>query len=82
MKKNHTNEISSFAAKTHFSHLLQRVKDGEKFTITKHNTPIAFLIPSSKSSNTEEAISNLLNFKENKRLKGLSLNDMRCEGRR
>jgi prevent-host-death family protein len=37
--------IGAFEAKTHLSSLLERVAKGEKFTITKHGTPIAQLVP-------------------------------------
>ena len=38
-------EIGAFEAKTHLSQLLRRVQAGERFIITKHNRPVAELIP-------------------------------------
>ena len=37
--------IGSFEAKTHLSSLLERVARGEEFTITRHGTPVALLVP-------------------------------------
>jgi prevent-host-death family protein len=34
-----------FQAKTHFSQLLERVAKGEEITITKHDRPVARLVP-------------------------------------
>ncbi len=38
-------------AKNNFTHLLDRVQDGEKITITRHGKPIAELSPTPKQSN-------------------------------
>lgn len=37
--------IGAFKAKTHLSELLERVRRGERITITKHGTPVAVLVP-------------------------------------
>ena len=37
--------VGSFEAKTHLSELLQRVSNGERFTITRHGMPVAELVP-------------------------------------
>jgi prevent-host-death family protein len=37
--------IGAFAAKKHFSSLLDRVSKGEKITITTHGVPAAVLVP-------------------------------------
>ena len=37
--------IGAFEAKTKFSELLERVKRGEEITITRHEKPIAKLVP-------------------------------------
>ena len=39
------NTIGAFDAKTHLSALLERVAKGERFTITRHGTPVALLVP-------------------------------------
>jgi prevent-host-death family protein len=38
-------KISAFEAKTHFGKLLDRVAAGEEIVITRHDKPIARLIP-------------------------------------
>ena len=38
-------EIGANEAKTHLPKLLERVRQGERFTITKHGTPVAELCP-------------------------------------
>jgi len=37
--------VGAFEAKTHLSSLLERVAKGESFTITRHGTPVARLMP-------------------------------------
>ena len=41
--------VGSFEAKTHLPQLLERVANGEEFTITKHGKPVARLVPASPS---------------------------------
>jgi len=38
-------EIGAFAAKTHFSQILERAAHGEEFIITHRGKPVARLIP-------------------------------------
>ncbi len=38
-------EIGAYEAKTHLPRLLERVRQGERFTITRHGVPIAELRP-------------------------------------
>ena len=40
-----TNEIGAFHAKTHLSELLEKVRQGQSFFITKHGHPVAELRP-------------------------------------
>jgi prevent-host-death family protein len=42
--------IGTFQAKTHFSQLLDRVARGEEITITKHDLPVARLVPAERPS--------------------------------
>ena len=37
--------IGSYQAKTNFSQLIERVKHGERITITKHGTPVVIMSP-------------------------------------
>ena len=45
--------IGAFEAKTKFSELLERVRKGEQITITKHEKPVAKLVPFDKPSGVE-----------------------------
>jgi prevent-host-death family protein len=40
--------VGAFQAKTHFSQLLERVAKGEEITITKHDRPVARLVPADR----------------------------------
>ena len=42
--------VGAFHAKTHFSQLLERVAKGEEITITKHDKPVARLVPAERPS--------------------------------
>jgi len=39
------NEIGAFEAKTHLPKLIEKVRQGASFVITRHGNPIAELIP-------------------------------------
>ena len=47
--------IGAFEAKTKFSELLERVGQGEEITITKHEKPVARLVPFEKPSRADLA---------------------------
>ena len=38
-------KVSAFQAKTHFGELLNRVSKGEEVVITRHDKPVARLVP-------------------------------------
>jgi len=38
-------KVSAFQAKTHFGKLLERVARGEEIVITRHDKPVARLVP-------------------------------------
>lgn len=42
--------VGTFHAKTHFSQLLDRVAKGEEITITRHDRPVARLVPAERPS--------------------------------
>jgi antitoxin (DNA-binding transcriptional repressor) of toxin-antitoxin stability system len=48
--------VGTFHAKTHFSQLLERVAKGEEITITKHDLPVARLVPADRPSREHVAI--------------------------
>lgn len=50
-----TMSIGAFEAKTKFSELLERASRGEEITITKHEKPVARLVPFEKPSRVELA---------------------------
>ena len=77
-------EIGAFEAKMQFSRLLQRVQAGERIVITRHNRPVAELIPFNPraADKVQEAIEGLKAFQETHCLEGLSVRDMIEEGRR
>jgi prevent-host-death family protein len=45
--------VGAFEAKTKFSELLERVSQGVEVTITKHEKPVARLVPFEKPSRVE-----------------------------
>lgn len=75
--------VNAFAAKTHLSQLLAEVEMGKHYMITKHNHPVALLIPLEEEStrSVEQAIDALLKFREKNSLGGLSIKDLIEEGR-
>lgn len=76
--------VGSYEAKTHLPRLLERVRKGDQFTITRHGVPVAMLVPVSGPSraDTAETIRQLKAFQRQHRLDGLSLREMIAEGRR
>ena len=78
------SEIGAFEAKTHLPQLLKRVQAGERFVITKHNRPIAELIPfrTHDAGKIRAVIDDLKAFQKTHDLGGLSVRQMIEEGRR
>jgi len=80
-----TETIGAYEAKTHFSALLEKVEAGEEFTITKHGTPVARLVPIKKDLTTAErrrVIESWINRPDKPTLGGLKIRDLINEGRR
>ena len=77
-------EVGAFEAKKNLSRLLERVQAGERFVITKHNRPVAELIPYNPRDigTIRAAIENLKAFQETHSLAGLSSRQMVEEGRK
>ena len=77
------SRIGAFEAKTHLPQLLRRVQAGERFVITRHNRPIAELIPFQPrdTAKVQAAIEDLKAFQASRSLGGLSVRDMIDEGR-
>ncbi|MBI2422255.1 MAG: type II toxin-antitoxin system prevent-host-death family antitoxin [Candidatus Hydrogenedentes bacterium] len=78
------NKVGAFEAKTHLSKLLERVAQGERFTIEKHGVPIAILQPSdtSRQKPVTEVITELRQFRSGHSLGRASIRKMIAEGRR
>ncbi len=76
--------VGSYEAKTHLPRLLERVRKGEEFTITKHGVPVAMLVPVSgpRKEDIAAAIDQLKAFQREHKLDGLSIREMIEEGRR
>ncbi len=78
------SEIGAFEARKNLSRLLKRVQAGERFVITKHNRPVAELIPlrPCDAGRIRAAIDSLKAFQETHSLAGLSVRQMIEEGRK
>ncbi len=76
--------IGAFEAKTHLPQLLRRVQEGERFVITKHNRPVAELIPfrDRDPSRIRAAIDRLAAFQKTHSLRGVSVRELIEDGRR
>lgn len=86
---NSSTTVGAFEAKTKFSELLERVSRGAEVTITKHEKPVARLVPFEKPSRVD--LANLFRemdaFRDRyplnpKNLKKLSYRDLIEEGRK
>jgi prevent-host-death family protein len=75
--------VGAFEAKTHFSTLLERVAHGEEVLITRHGKPIARLVPEHATDRKRvgAAIARLKELAKGCRLDGLSVRELRDEGR-
>jgi prevent-host-death family protein len=80
-----TNVVGAYEAKTHLSEFLERVEAGEEFTITRHGSPIAKLVPLREKASVEEriaAIKRIHALGSRLTLGGLKIRDLIAEGRR
>ena len=77
--------IGLFEAKTHLSELVARAERGEEVVITRHNKPVAKLVPVSAAepdaAARRAAVEALLRSARGRRL-GLDWKALRDEGRR
>ena len=77
--------VGSFEAKTHLAQLLERVAQGEEFTITRHGKPVARLVPTTTAKprpDVRAAVEAMKRLREGQTLGGLSVREMIEEGRR
>ncbi len=77
--------VGSFEAKTHLPQLLERVAQGEEFTITKHGKPVARLVPvagATPKPDVRQVIEELKAFSKGNTLReGISVRDLVEDGR-
>lgn len=59
-------KITAFEAKTRFGELLDRVSKGEEIVITKHERPVARMIPEgpNRSERVREAVDSLIRLQK------------------
>jgi prevent-host-death family protein len=76
--------VGAFEAKTHLAALLDAVSAGEQITITRHGRPVARLVPATSGppSSVAATIERLRHFCQGQTLEGLSISDLRDQGRR
>ena len=76
--------VGAYEAKTHLPRLLERVRKGECILITRHGTAIAVLQPPGhrEKGDPAEVIAEILKFREQQTLEGLTLRELIEEGRR
>ena len=76
--------VGAYEAKTHLPRLLEKVRRGERITITRHGVAVAALVPVDPSAErpVAETVAALRRFRRRLRLEGLSLGDLVKEGRR
>ncbi len=77
--------IGLFQAKTHLSDLVARAERGEEVIITRHNKPVARLVPiraaATDAGERQQALTELLTGAKGRRL-GQDWKALRDEGRR
>ena len=75
--------VGSFEAKTPLAQLLDRVAKGESFTITKHGSPIARLVPLEEKGKPDikQVIDEILEFRKSHPLNDEELEEWINEGR-
>jgi prevent-host-death family protein len=83
MKTNRTC-VGAFEAKNKFSELLLRVGRGAEVTITKHDRPVAMLVPASApaAADRKRATAELRALRKHYSLKGLVVRNLIEDGRR
>lgn len=78
-------KIGAYAAKTHFSALLDRVEKGDRVSITRHGRVVAVLAPPPgvPDRTVDEAVAEIIALRKGRRLgEGLTVRDLIDAGRR
>jgi prevent-host-death family protein len=79
------DSVGVCAAKTHLSELLDRVKQGEKITITRHGIPAAMLVPVEETRSKlthQEVVEGMRALRKRIKPDSMSVREMVKEGRR
>ena len=77
--------VGAFEAKTHLSDLLDRVRQGEKITITRHGVPAAMLVPVGEAGpklTHQEVVEGMRALRKRIKPDTMSVREMVNEGRR
>lgn len=76
--------VGAYDAKTHFSELLQRVAEGQGFTITRHGVPVAKLVPANGGCQEDRTatIEAIRQFRKGRKLGKTTVRELIEEGRR
>lgn len=82
--KAYTATVGAFEAKNTFSELLEKVGRGAEITITKHDKPVARLVPAREANRElrQKAGAELRAMSKRYSLKGVSVRELIDEGRR
>lgn len=75
-------EVEAHEAQTNFQHLLKRLEQGERITLTRHGRPVAKLVPVEERRPPEDVVRELKEFRRGRELKNVGLCEMVEEGRR
>ena len=79
------DSVGAFEAKTHLSELLDRVKEGERITITRHGIPAALLVPveeAGKRLTHREVVEGMRALRKRIKPDSMSVREMVKKGRR
>ena len=76
--------VGAFETKTHLAALLDAVSAGEQITITRHGHPVARLVPpvAQPPGSVAQTIVRLRQFNQGQSLGGISIAELRDQGRR
>lgn len=82
--KSHDDAVGAFEAKNRFSELLDRVGRGAEITITKHDRPVAKLVPAGGdvAAERKKATAELKLLRRSYDLRGLAVRELIDAGRR
>ena len=82
-----TPSIGLFEAKTHLSELVARAEQGEEVIITRHNRPVAKIVPvhpidDDARARHEHAVDEMVEFRKRYRLGDVTARDLIEDGRK